>query len=88
MKDKKDFLGFTDLEERHKIDLKILIEKGVRLREIRFKDTPGWQHYFLAEYLGVGIEFNFSDEGERKDKNWLCNNVWKFILKQIEEREV
>ena len=83
---KKEFQGFADLNEEQKKDLKILLNEGVHIREVKRKGTARWEKYYLAEYKGVGIEFDFSDEAERRDKNWVNRKVWEEIQRQIESR--
>lgn len=86
MRDKKDFLGFSELEEIHQKDLKFLLNENVRLREVNFKGTAVWEHYFLAEYKGVGIEFDFSDGADRRIKTRIAKRVWEEIERQISIR--
>lgn len=88
MKDKEDFLGFSELERIHRRDLEFLLDQEVRLREVNYKGTASWEHYFLAEYRGAGIEFDFSDGTDRRDKTRLAKRVWRFILEQIDSRQV
>lgn len=88
MKGKEDFLGFSELEEIHRKDLKFLLDQKVRLREVNYKGTAGWEHYFLAEYRGVGIEFDFSDGADRRDKTRRAKRVWDFIKDHIDSSKV
>lgn len=87
MKDKEDFLGFSDLKDNQKKDLKILLDQGVHIREVNYKKTAIWEHYYLAEYKGVGIEFDFSDGADRKDKNWIARSAWEKIQNEIASRK-
>lgn len=83
---KKEFLGFAELNEDQKKDLKILIDKGVFIREVKRKGTAEWEKFYLAEFEGVGIEFDFSHDAEKKEKNRVERIVWEEIQNLIKSR--
>lgn len=86
IKEKEDFLGYSDLNDNQKKNLKILLDQGVHIREANYKKTAIWEHYYLAEFNDVGIEFSFSDAADRKDKNWIARSVWEKFQKEIASR--
>ncbi len=87
IKEKEEFLSFSDLKDNQKKDLKILLDEGVHIREIIYKKTTIWEHYYFAQFNGVGIEFSFSDGVDSKDKNWNARKVWEEIQNQIASRK-